>query len=89
MTSRRACKRVLNLRMTKEGSSGKVATAANRTREIRLSGMRGGLDGNVGHGETRNPPHGNRKGASWTPSPKAARTVILLDKPQVRFCEGH
>ncbi len=40
---RGACKRVLNLQMAEEGSSGNVATAANRTREIRLSGMRGGL----------------------------------------------
>lgn len=43
MASRGVCKRMLNLRMTQEGSSVEVATAANRTREIRLSGMRGGL----------------------------------------------
>jgi len=34
---------MLNFRMTQKGSSVEVATAANRTREIRLSGMRGGL----------------------------------------------
>jgi hypothetical protein len=33
------------------------AIAANRTREIRPSGMRGGAYGNVGYGGTRNPPH--------------------------------
>ncbi len=35
--------RELKLQAKWEGSSGKVATAANRTREIRPSGMRGGL----------------------------------------------
>ena len=30
---------------------------ANRTREIRPSGMRGGACGNVGYGGTRNPSH--------------------------------
>ena len=34
---------MLNFRMIKEGPSGRETTAANRTREIRLSGMRGGL----------------------------------------------
>ncbi|MFA7184341.1 MAG: prepilin-type N-terminal cleavage/methylation domain-containing protein [Victivallales bacterium] len=43
MTSREVCKRVLNFRMTQEGSFIEEATAANRTREIRPSGMRGGL----------------------------------------------
>jgi hypothetical protein len=41
--SRGVCRRVLKLQTLWEGSSGKVATAANRTREIRPSGMRGGL----------------------------------------------
>ena len=35
--------RELKLQAKREDSSGKPATAANRTREIRLSGMRGGL----------------------------------------------
>ena len=43
MATRGVRRRMLNLRMSKEGSSGKVATTANRIREIRLSGMRGGL----------------------------------------------
>ena len=30
---------------------------ANRIREIRLSGMKRGAWGNMGHGGTRNPPH--------------------------------
>ena len=34
---------------------------ANRTREIRPSGMKKGACGNVSYGGTRNPPH-NRKG---------------------------
>lgn len=34
---------MLSLRITKEGASGKVATAVNRTRKIRLSGIRGWL----------------------------------------------
>ena len=39
---RGVCRRVLNPRDVWEGPSGKAA-AANRTREIRPSGMRGGL----------------------------------------------
>ena len=38
---RGVCERALNPRETREGPSG-TAAAANRTREIRLSGMRGG-----------------------------------------------
>jgi hypothetical protein len=38
------------------------AMVANRTREIRPSGMKRGACGNVSYGGTRNPPH-NRKGA--------------------------
>jgi len=49
--------------MFREGFSGKLAAAANRTREIRPSGMRRGLDGDVGHGETRNPPRDNTERA--------------------------
>ena len=33
------------------------AMAANRIREIRLSGMKRGAWGNMGQGGTRNPPH--------------------------------
>ncbi len=42
MYPRGVCRRVLKLRGAWEGPLGKAA-AANRTREIRLSGMRGGL----------------------------------------------
>ena len=42
MHPRGVCRRVLKLRGAWEGPLGKAA-AANRTREIRLSGMRGGL----------------------------------------------
>ena len=40
----------------REGPLGKVKVA-NRTREIRPSGMKRGAYGNVGYGGTRNPPH--------------------------------
>ena len=42
MHPRGVCRRVLKSREAWEGPLGKAA-AANRTREIRLSGMRGGL----------------------------------------------
>ncbi|MGR3174415.1 MAG: hypothetical protein ACUZ8N_07425 [Candidatus Scalindua sp.] len=43
MTSMGVCRRVLKPRRYMGGSLGKVAAAANRTREIRLYGMRRGL----------------------------------------------
>ena len=51
---------------------------ANRTREIRPSGMRAGLGGNVGYGETVN-PSSDRKSWHGSPSPTAARAAILPD----------
>ena len=55
--ARGVCRPVLKLQLFQEGLSGKVDMAANRTREIRPSGMRGRLRGNVGYGRTRIPPH--------------------------------
>ena len=52
MQPRGVCRRVLKPRVIWEGPLGKAA-AANRTREIRPSGMRGGLCGNVIQGGTR------------------------------------
>jgi Group II intron, maturase-specific domain len=52
------------------------AKVANRTREIRLSGMKTGARGNVTHGGTVNPSR-NRKGVAGNPSPKSARAPAL------------
>ena len=52
------------------------AKAANRTREIRLSGMKTGARGNVAHGGTVNPLR-NRKGVDGNPPPKSARAPAL------------
>jgi hypothetical protein len=52
------------------------AKAANRTREIRLSGMKTGARGNVAHGGTVTPPR-NRKGVDGNPPPKSARAPAL------------
>ena len=57
---RGVCVPALELRPRREGPSGKVGMAANRTREIRPSGMRGGLRGNADYGGTRILPR-NRK----------------------------
>ena len=46
----------LSFGVNREELSGKVKVA-NRTREIRPSGIVGGLCGNVGYGGTRNPLH--------------------------------
>jgi hypothetical protein len=49
---------------------------ANRTREIRPSGMTTGASGNVDHGGNVNPPR-NRKGGAGNPPPTVARARDL------------
>jgi hypothetical protein len=67
------------------GPSGKArwgkAKVANRTREIRPSGMKTGARGNVAHGGTVNPPR-NRKGGDGNPPPKSARAPALSRPPK-------
>jgi hypothetical protein len=63
------------------GTAGKarsqtVAKVANRTREIRPSGMKTGAQGNVTHGETRNPLR-NRKSGIGHSSPTGVRALFL------------
>ena len=63
------------------GAAGKaqsqtVAKVANRTREIRPSGMKTGARGNVTHGEIRNPIR-NRKSGLGHSSPTGARASVL------------
>ena len=63
------------------GTAGKarsqtVAKVANRTREIRPSGMKTGAQGNVIHGGTRNPIR-NRKSGIGHSSPTGARALFL------------
>ncbi len=63
------------------GTAGKarsqtVAKVANRTREIRPSGMKTGARGNVTHGEPRNPIR-NRKSGLGHSSPTGARASVL------------
>jgi hypothetical protein len=53
---------------------------ANRTREIRLSGMTRGAWGNEAYGGNVNPPR-NRKGGSGNPPPKGRRAPAL-SRPQ-------
>ena len=57
----------LNLVVMREGRQGR-ARVANRTREIRPSGMTEGACGNVGHGGNVNPPR-NRKSGAGNPPP--------------------
>jgi hypothetical protein len=73
--------RELKLQAELEGSSGKVATAANRTREIRPSGMRGGLAETWAMVElgTRRTTERVRIGHS---PPNAACAVFLPDTPR-------
>jgi len=52
------------------------ARVANRTREIRPSGMKKGARGNVTHGEIRNPIR-NRKSGLGHSSPTGARASVL------------
>ena len=63
------------------GTAGKarsqtVAKVANRTREIRPSGMKTGARGNVTHGEIRIPIR-NRKSGLGHSSPTGARALFL------------
>jgi hypothetical protein len=63
------------------GAAGKarsrtVAKVANRTREIRPSGMKTGARGNAIHGEPRNPTR-NRKSGLGHSSPTGARASVL------------
>jgi len=63
------------------GAAGKarsraVAKVANRTREIRPSGMKTGARGNATHGGTRNPIR-NRKSGLGHSSPTGARASVL------------
>jgi hypothetical protein len=46
---------------------GEIATAANRTRENRPSGMRRGLNRNMSYGETVIPPHRSKECVPETP----------------------
>ena len=66
MPSRGVCRRVLKPRMRMGRFLGEIATAANRTREIRPSGMRRGLSRNMGYGDTVNPPHISKECVSET-----------------------
>ena len=66
MDPRGVCKRVLKPLMHGKVLQGN-AVAANRTREIRPSGMRRGAPGNVAHGGTVNPRRITER-AAWKPS---------------------
>jgi hypothetical protein len=61
---------------TGKAQSQTVAKVANRTREIRPSGMKMGARGNVAYGGTGNPPR-NRKGGDGNPPPKGKRASVL------------
>ncbi len=63
------------------GTAGKtqsqtVAKVANRTREIRPSGMKTGARGNVTHGETRIPIRDRKSGLGHS-SPTGVRASVL------------
>jgi len=64
----------LSLRGT--GKAAMIVMVANRTREIRPSGMKTGASGNVGHGGIVTPPR-NRKGEPGNPPPIAERARDL------------
>ena len=53
-----------------------VAKVANRTREIRQSGMKTGAQGNVTHAGTRNPIHHRKSGIGHS-SPNSVRALFL------------
>ena len=55
---------------------------ANRTREIRLSGMKRGAWGDVAYGGTVNPPR-NRKGEAGNPLPTGRRALVLSQPSEV------
>ena len=72
------------------GTAGKarsqtVAKVANRTREIRPSGMKTGARGNVTHGGTRNPIR-NRKSGLGHSSPTGARASVLSKRSSRQGC---
>ena len=79
MTSRGACRRVLKLRLLWEGSLGKPATAANRTREIRPSGMRGGAEQKRERWWNCEPAAPIERVRLGNPPPKVARAALLPD----------
>ena len=63
------------------GTAGKarsqtVAKVANRTREIRPSGMKTEARGNMTHGGTRNPTRNRKSGSGHSP-PTGACTLVL------------
>ncbi len=66
----------LNFGLAGKAQSRTVAKVANRTREIRPSGMKTGAQGNVTHGETRIPIR-NRKSGLGHSSPTGARALFL------------
>ena len=59
------------------------AMVANRTREIRPSGMKRGAWGNVVYGGNVNPPR-SRKGGSGNPPPKGRRAPALSRPPVLK-----
>ena len=79
--------RELKLQTKWEGASGKVATAANRTREIRPSGMRGGLAETWAMVELGTHRITERVRTGHSP-PNAARVVFLPDRVRVRVRGG-
>ena len=78
---RGVCVPALELRPRREGPSGKVGMAANRTREIRPSGMRGGLRGNVDYGGTRILPRNRKSEVVMNLCLRLARAAILPGHP--------
>ena len=60
---------------------------ANRTREIRPSGMKRGAWGNVAYGGTVNPPR-NRKGGAANPPPKGRRAPVLSQPSDSKLTGG-
>ncbi len=66
----------LSFGTTGKARSQTVAKVANRTREIRPSGMKTGARGNVTHGGTKNPIR-NRKSGLGHSSPTGARASVL------------
>jgi hypothetical protein len=75
----------LSLRGT--GKAAMIVMIANRTREIRPSGMTMGASGNVGHGGIVTPPR-NRKGEPGNPPPIAERARDLSRPTQPDGGEG-
>ena len=85
MSVRGVCRRVLKLRLVWEGSLGKAATAANRTRESRPSGMRGGLSRNVDYGGIVNPSHISKECESETPRLKLRALLFYPTEQPTRL----